>query len=74
MVRVRAPGGVMTAAQYLALDAIAGRYANGTLKITSRQGIQFHGTVDRRSQARDRRHQPCPAHHLRRLRGRGCAT
>ena len=45
MVRVRAPGGVMTAAQYLSLDAIAGRYANGTLKITSRQGIQFHGTV-----------------------------
>ena len=45
MVRVRAPGGVMTAAQYLALDEIAGRYANGTLKITSRQGIQFHGTV-----------------------------
>ncbi len=45
MVRVRAPGGVMTAAQYLSLDAIAGRHANGTLKITSRQGIQFHGTV-----------------------------
>ncbi len=45
MVRVRAPGGVMTGAQYLALDDIAGRYANGTLKITSRQGIQFHGTV-----------------------------
>ncbi len=45
MVRVRAPGGVMTGAQYLALDAIATRYANGTLKITSRQGIQFHGTI-----------------------------
>ena len=45
MVRVRAPGGVMTAAQYLALDDIAGRYANGTLKITTRQGLQFHGTV-----------------------------
>ena len=45
MVRVRAPGGMMTAAQYLALDDIAGRYANDTLKITSRQGIQFHGTV-----------------------------
>lgn len=45
MVRVRAPGGVMTGAQYLALDRIAGRYANGTLKITTRQGIQFHGTA-----------------------------
>lgn len=43
MVRVRAPGGRMTAAQYLALDDVAGRYANGTLRITSRQGIQFHG-------------------------------
>ena len=45
MVRVRAPGGMMTSAQYLSLDSIAGRYANGTLKITSRQGIQFHGTT-----------------------------
>ena len=45
MVRVRAPGGVMTGAQYLALDRIAGQYANGTLKITTRQGIQFHGTT-----------------------------
>lgn len=45
MVRVRAPGGIMTPAQYLSLDAIAGQYANGTLKITSRQGIQFHGTL-----------------------------
>ena len=45
MVRVRAPGGMMTAAQYLALDDIAGRYANGTLRITVRQGIQFHGTA-----------------------------
>ncbi len=45
MVRVRAAAGRMTAAQYLALDRIAGQYANGTLKITTRQGIQFHGTT-----------------------------
>ena len=45
MVRVRAAGGMMTGAQYLALDRIAGQYANGTLKITTRQGIQFHGTT-----------------------------
>ena len=45
MVRVKAPGGFMSGQQYLALDAIAERYANHTLKITSRQGIQFHGTV-----------------------------
>ena len=42
----------MTAAQYLALDGLAGRYANGTLRITSRQGIQFHGIVKRGPEAR----------------------
>ena len=45
MVRVRMPGGRLTAAQYLALDALADRYANATLRITTRQGIQFHGVV-----------------------------
>jgi sulfite reductase (ferredoxin) len=45
MVRVRMPGGRLTAAQYLALDALADEYANGTLRITTRQGIQFHGVV-----------------------------
>jgi sulfite reductase (ferredoxin) len=47
MVRARLPGGRVTAAQYLALDAIAGRFANGSLRITTRQGIQFHGVVKR---------------------------
>ncbi|MGE5270055.1 MAG: NADPH-dependent assimilatory sulfite reductase hemoprotein subunit [Thiohalocapsa sp.] len=45
MVRVRIPGGRLTAAQYLALDALADRYANGSLRITTRQSIQFHGVV-----------------------------
>ena len=45
MLRVRMPGGVMTAAQYLALDELADRYGNGTLRITTRQGIQFHGII-----------------------------
>src|SRR6266851_4113448 len=45
MVRTRLPGGRLSAAQYLALDAIADRYANGTLRITTRQTIQFHGVV-----------------------------
>jgi sulfite reductase (ferredoxin) len=45
MVRARVPGGRLTADQYLALDAIAGRYANGSLRITTREGIQFHGVV-----------------------------
>src|SRR6266849_87143 len=45
MVRVRIPGGRLTAAQYLALDALADRHANSSLRITTRQSIQFHGIV-----------------------------
>jgi sulfite reductase (ferredoxin) len=45
MVRCKIPGGRVLAEQYLALDELAGRYANGTLRFTSRQGIQFHGVV-----------------------------
>ncbi|HJZ16177.1 MAG TPA: NADPH-dependent assimilatory sulfite reductase hemoprotein subunit, partial [Stellaceae bacterium] len=45
MVRVRIPGGRLTADQYLALDALAGGYADGSLRITTRQSIQFHGVV-----------------------------
>jgi sulfite reductase (ferredoxin) len=45
MVRVRIPGGRLTADQYLALDALADRYANGSLRVTTRQSIQFHGVL-----------------------------
>jgi len=45
MVRVRIPGGRLSAAQYLALDALADRYANGSLRVTTRQSIQFHGVL-----------------------------
>jgi sulfite reductase (ferredoxin) len=45
MVRCKIPGGRVTAEQYLAVDELAGRYANGTLRVTSRQGIQLHGVV-----------------------------
>jgi sulfite reductase (ferredoxin) len=45
MVRVRMPGGVLTAAQYLALDGLSDQFGNATLRITTRQGIQFHGVV-----------------------------
>jgi sulfite reductase (ferredoxin) len=45
MVRSRIPGGVLTAEQYLAEDELAGRYGNGTLRITTRQGIQLHGVL-----------------------------
>ena len=43
MVRLRLPGGVCTPAQWLAIDAIARRYANNTLRLTTRQTFQFHG-------------------------------
>ncbi len=45
MVRCKIPGGRLTAAQYLALDDLADRHGNGTLRFTSRQGIQFHGVL-----------------------------
>ena len=45
MVRLRLPGGLVTPAQWLALDRIAGDYANGTLRLTTRQTFQFHGVI-----------------------------
>jgi sulfite reductase (ferredoxin) len=45
MIRLKLPGGKLTADQYLAMDDIAGKYANGTLRITTRQSIQFHGVL-----------------------------
>jgi sulfite reductase (ferredoxin) len=45
MVRCKIPGGKVTASQYLAIDRIAQKYANGTLRITSRQGLQLHGVL-----------------------------
>src|SRR5580704_7057753 len=45
MVRGRIPGGVMTTKQWLVFDELAWLYANNTLRITTRQSIQFHGIV-----------------------------
>ena len=45
MVRIRSPGGVLTPVQYLVCDDLASRYANNTLRVTSRQGLQFHGVA-----------------------------
>ncbi|OCA92304.1 sulfite reductase subunit beta [Bacillus wudalianchiensis] len=45
MVRVRAPGGVATSEQWLAMDDIANKYGNGTLKLTTRQAFQMHGIL-----------------------------
>jgi sulfite reductase (NADPH) hemoprotein beta-component len=45
MIRGRIPGGVMTAKQWCVFDDLATKYGNNTLRITTRQSIQFHGVV-----------------------------
>lgn len=45
MIRVRVPGGVCSPEQWLAMDDLANTYANGTLKLTTRQAFQFHGVI-----------------------------
>jgi sulfite reductase (NADPH) hemoprotein beta-component len=45
MVRGRIPGGVMTARQWRVFDLLAAAYGNNTLRITTRQSIQFHGVL-----------------------------
>ncbi len=45
MARVRVPGGVCTAQQWLEMDRISDQFANGTLKLTTRQAFQFHGII-----------------------------
>ncbi|EAR20224.1 assimilatory sulfite reductase (NADPH) hemoprotein subunit [Nitrococcus mobilis] len=51
MVRLRLPGGVCTTKQWLALDELARQYANGTLRLTTRQTFQFHGVLKRNLKA-----------------------
>lgn len=45
MLRVRAPGGVVTPEQWLVLDDLAQKYGSGTLRLTTRQSFQFHGIL-----------------------------
>src|ERR1700759_3235491 len=45
MIRLRLPGGVLTAKQWIACHDIAGKNSTGVIKITSRQTIQLHGLV-----------------------------
>ena len=45
MVRGRLPGGVVEPALYLTFDRLSAQCGNDTLRITSRQGFQFHGVV-----------------------------
>jgi sulfite reductase (NADPH) hemoprotein beta-component len=45
MARVRIPAGRLTAAQYLALDTIGRERGGGSLRLTTRQTVQFHGII-----------------------------
>ena len=45
MIRGRIPGGVMTPKQWSVFDELATRYGNNTIRLTTRQSIQFHGVV-----------------------------
>lgn len=45
MVRMRLPGGVANADQYLTLDRLSEQYGSSSLRITTRQGFQFHQVV-----------------------------
>ncbi|HWN93846.1 MAG TPA: NADPH-dependent assimilatory sulfite reductase hemoprotein subunit [Methylomirabilota bacterium] len=45
MIRGRIPGGVMNPTQWITFDDLATRYGNNTLRVTTRQSIQFHGVI-----------------------------
>lgn len=45
MVRLRLPGGLLTAAQWKAVYDVAGENSTGVIKITSRQTLQLHGII-----------------------------
>lgn len=45
MVRGRMPGGVVQSNVYLGFDRLASEFGNNTMRITTRQGFQFHGIV-----------------------------
>jgi sulfite reductase (NADPH) hemoprotein beta-component len=45
MIRIRVPGGVASPHQWLETDRLATQYANGTIKLTTRQAFQFHGII-----------------------------
>jgi sulfite reductase (NADPH) hemoprotein beta-component len=45
MLRVRAAGGIVTPEQWLVLDRLGREYANGSLRLTTRQSFQMHGII-----------------------------
>ncbi len=45
MIRGRIPGGKLTANQYLALDDIADKHGDSTIRVTTRQAFQLYGII-----------------------------
>ena len=45
MIRLRLPGGFLTADQWIGLYHIAGEHSTGSIKITTRQTVQLHGIL-----------------------------
>ena len=45
MARMRVPAGILTPAQWLASEKVGRERANGTLRLTTRQTIQYHGII-----------------------------
>jgi sulfite reductase (ferredoxin) len=45
MIRTRIPGGIVSPEAYIAHDDISRRWANGTLRVTTRQDFQLHGVL-----------------------------
>ena len=45
LIRVRLPGGIASADQWLQMDQLSETHANKTLKLTTRQAFQLHGVI-----------------------------
>ena len=45
LIRVRLPGGIASADQWLKMDRLSEAHANKTLKLTTRQAFQLHGVI-----------------------------
>ncbi|HLP05543.1 MAG TPA: NADPH-dependent assimilatory sulfite reductase hemoprotein subunit, partial [Paludibacter sp.] len=51
LIRIRVPGGIATAKQWLDIDTLADKYGNPTIKLTTRQAFELHGVVKRNLKA-----------------------
>ncbi|MGG6238840.1 sulfite reductase, ferredoxin dependent [Nodosilinea sp. AN01ver1] len=51
MLRTRNPGGYLSPELYLTLDRLSDEYGNGTLRATTRQGMQLHGVLKKNLKA-----------------------